>query len=224
MGLVPTRPGLHADRPAPKPPPRIDAGARERLRSRLQAALEGVQAEAVLLAGSIADAVAALGAGLWTPALATEPQPAAPAPEPLAEHVGLTLHRTPAWHLEEGRAIVDEELDVQDARRERGARLAAAGAAARRRGADTVLCGAGARAFLPERGLGLDEACRLASRYGLELVTPFADEDVRALASEIDPRWGSQRWRGRRWPGWALREALAPQLSASLAWPMPSLG
>lgn len=224
MGLVPTRPGLPGDRPAPRPPPRIDAEARERLRGRLQAALDGVQAEAVLLAGSIADAGAALGAGLWTPALATEPRPAAPAPEPLAEHLGLTLHRTPAWHLDEGRAIAAEELDLPDGRRERGARLAAACAAARRRGAETVLCGAGARPFLPERGLPMAEARRLASRYGLELVTPFADEGVRSLAGEIGPRRGSQRWRGRRWPGWALREALAPQLSASLAWPMPSLG
>lgn len=224
MGLVPTRPELQSEGPAPRPPPRLDRQARVRVRRRIRATLDGLEADAVLLAGSIADAVATLGAGLWTVAIGTEPLPAAPAPEPLAERFGLTLHRAPAWHLSEGRAIAREELDARHGRRERTARLAAACGAARRQGADTVLCGAGAQRFLPERGLRPDEARRLADRYGLELVTPFADPEVRALADAIGQPGGSQRWRGRRWPAWALREAFAGPLSAALAWPMPSLG
>jgi hypothetical protein len=222
VSLVPLQDG--EPRPAPRPPPRLDTGERRRLAQALQAALADLEADAVLLAGSISDAVAALGAGLWTPALATDPRPRAPEPEPVAEQLGLTLHRTPDWHLAEGRSIAREEIQVANAaRRERAARLAAASAAARRLGAQRVLAGAGAQPFLPASGLSPGEAERLVERYGLQLVTPMAEARVQREAARIDAGGTEARWRGRSWPGWALREAFTEALSAAIAWPMRSM-
>lgn len=224
MALVPTEPAVRAQQPAPRPPARLSRRERRRIRAPIEVALTDLEADAVLLAGSITDVVAALAAGLWTPAHATRARPPAPDATRVADELGLTLHEAPAWHLPEGRRIAAEQLDVAARpRRERAARLAASAAAARRQGATRVLAGAGAGAF-HEAGLTLATARACVERYGLHLVTPFADERVQATADRLPARLRSGRWRGRRWPAWALREAFEGRLPASLAWPMRSLG
>lgn len=225
MALVPTRPDPPSPRTAPRPPARLPHEQRARLRQTVEAALAGLEPDAVLLAGSITDAIAALGTGLWTPAHASRPLPRASAPAHIASQLGLTLHQAPDWHLAEARAIAGKRSDVGSRlERERAARLIAAAAAARRAGATRVLAGAGAACLHPEGGLPLATARACVERYGLRLLTPFADASVQALVGELDERWTAGRWRGRSWPAWALREAFACRLSPGLAWPMRGPG
>lgn len=223
MALVPTAPGPRDAAAAPRPPARLTDRRRRRLVSTLEDASRDLSADAVLLAGSITDVVAALAAGLWTPTHATRPLPRAPPPRQVSDELGLTLHTVPAWHLDEGRVIAADELDVEEPRRrERAARLAAAAAGARRHGADTVLAGAGT-ADVHEAGLSLDRARACVERYGLGLVTPFAEPAVQTLLAEAEAL-ASARWRGRSWPAWPLREAVCGRLSPGLVWPMRALG
>jgi hypothetical protein len=217
--LVPTQAHTHRRQPSPRPPARLAAEQRRRLRATIETTSSG-PVDVVLLAGSIADAVAARQAGLWTPALATQPRRRSPPAEAVAEHVGLTLHRTPDWHLDEGRSVAADEWGLPPGpRRERAARLAAACAMARRRGADRVLAGAGASAFHPA-GLGPERALALVDRYGLELASPFTDPGVRQAGRRLGDALRTGRWRGRCWPGWALREVFTEPLSAAITWPM----
>jgi hypothetical protein len=221
MALVPTTDEPDRDRPSPRAPARLPAEGRRGLRQALEDAL-GRSADRVLLAGTVTDAIAALGAGLWTPAHATPPLPRAPRPGWVGDELGLTLHAIPSWHLAEGRAVADEELvDPSPRRRERAARLAAAAAGARRHGARTVLAGAGA-APIHAAGLTLDQARACIERYDLELVTPLADPTVQTRLHEAAV--ASARWLGLSWPAWPLREAMVDHLGARLAWPRAGLG
>lgn len=222
MALVPTR--TRARHPEPRPPTRLPRAQRRRLADELRQATASLTGEAVLLAGTIADAIAALGSGLWTQAIAAPPMTHGPPPEPLADQLGLTLHRPPTWQIDEARQLVDEELAIRDPRRrERAARLATACAAARRQGANRVIAGTHAEDFLPT-ALEPAQAERIADRYGLALASPFASRSVRSIADEWDEALHTGRWRQRRWEGWLLREVFADEVSASLAWPMRSTG
>lgn len=223
MALVPTSPDAIPHQGS-RPPPRLDEEIRARLRDAIAGQLVQAQADVVLLAGAISDAVAALGAGLWTPAIAAGGPQTSPDPRAVADRLGLTLHRAPSWHVDEGRSVAHEELSLDPGRRlERASRLAATAAAARRRGAKRVLVGAGS-APLDEGGLSIDEARGIVERYDLELAAPLAAAGVVEAMGAVPEQVHAGRWRGRRWPCWPLREAFADRLSSTITWPMRPLG